>query len=220
MGMPEHLKFTETDEGKIFILGMGLLGLYLGVIALSSLFFPGFYKVATAVSATNIVVGRVPGITLGFAMDASFYTVVGINFVVEMLLVLFLYPLFILSWNRLLDIGKLEKWASSARRSAEKYQPLLKKYGLVGLFVFVWFPFWMTGPIIGSIIGYLLGFRHWVTLSIVLSGTLIAISCWSLVLRYVHEWAFAIDPKGPWLIVALIAVLILAAYLIRKLSRR
>ena len=137
-----------------------------------------------------------------------------------MLLVLFLYPLFILSWNRLLDIGELEKWASSARRNAEKYQPLIKKYGLLGLFVFVWFPFWMTGPIIGSIIGYLLGFRHRVTLAIVLAGTLIAISCWGLVLRYVQEWAFSIDPKAPWIIVALIAVLILAAYLVRKLSHR
>ncbi len=211
---------TATNEGRILLAGMFLFSAYLGVIVLSAIFFPDFYEIMMAVTASHIIIGRVPGITVAYAMEGSFYTAVGINFVIETMLVLFLYPLFIMSWNKLLNFPMLEHWIGKGRQNAQKYQPFIQKYGMVGLFVFVWFPFWMTGPIVGSFIGYLMGFRHRVTLSIVLVGTLIAISCWSIALKYLQDWAFTIDPRAPWIIVGLIAVLIALAFMIRKLLKR
>lgn len=220
MNPENHQPLIATDEGKILFSGMLLLAVYVGVSVFCALFFPDLYEIITAVTASNIIIGRVPGITVAYAMEGSFYTAVGINFAIETMLVLFIYPLFIMSWNKLLDIRVLKKWSVRMRRSAEKYQPLIRRYGMIGLFAFVWFPFWMTGPIIGSIIGYLMGFRHRVTLSIVLSGTLIAISCWGLALRQLHQWAFALDPRAPWVIVALMAFLIMIGFIIGKLSQR
>lgn len=211
---------TATDEGKILLAGMLLLSVYLGVIVLSAIFFPEFYEIMMAVTASHIIIGRVPGISVAYAMHGSFYTAVGVNFAIETMLVLFLYPLFIMSWNKLLNVPILEEWIGKGRENAEKYRPLIQKYGMAGLFVFVWFPFWMTGPIVGSFIGYLMGFRHRVTLSIVLAGTFIAIVCWGAALRHLHEWAFAVDPRAPWIVVGLIALLILFGYLIRKLLKR
>jgi uncharacterized membrane protein len=201
-------------------MGLLLLGIYIGITILCAIFFPKLYETIMAVTASHLVIGRVPGITVGYAMNASFYTVVGLNFAIETMLVLFLYPLFILSWNKLLGIGLLERWVSHARKNAEKYHPLIEKYGMLGLFLFVWFPFWMTGPIIGSFIGYLMGFRHRVTLSIVLSGTLIAISCWGFALQHLQKWAFSVDPRGPWFIVALMAMLITVGFIIRRFLKR
>jgi uncharacterized membrane protein len=209
-----------ADEGKILFSAMLLLALYIGVTVFCGIFFPDFYEIIIAVTASNIVVGRVPGISVAYAMEGSFYTAVGITFAIETMLVLFIYPLFIMSWNKLLDNRILKKWSARMRRNAEEYRPLIRKYGMIGLFGFVWFPFWMTGPIIGSIIGYLMGFRHRVTLSIVLTGTLIAISCWGLALRHLHEWAFALDPRAPWFIVALMALLVMIAFIIGKFSQR
>jgi uncharacterized membrane protein len=213
-------KLIATDEGRILIAGMLLFCSYLGVIVLSGLFFPKLYEIIMAVTASHIIIGRVPGITVAYAMEGSFYTAVGINFVIETMLVLFLYPLFIMSWNKLLNVAFLERWIGKGRKNAEKYQPLIEKYGMVGLFAFVWFPFWMTGPIVGSFIGYLMGFRHRTTLAIVLIGTLIAISCWGIALQYLQDWAFSIDPRAPWIIVGFMAALITLGFIIRKLFKR
>jgi uncharacterized membrane protein len=218
---PENRRpLIATAEGKILFSGMLLLAVYIGVTVFCGIFFPDFYEIIATVTASHILIGRVPGITVAYAMQGSFYTAVGINFAIETMLVLFIYPLFIMSWNKLLDFRMLKKWSIRMRRNAEKYQPLIRKYGMIGLFAFVWFPFWMTGPIVGSIIGYLMGFRHRVTLFLVLVGTLVAISCWALALMHLQEWAFSIDPRAPWVIVALMALLITIGFIIRKLSKR
>lgn len=216
----ESNKLIGSRESVIFLLGLLLLGFYIGIAILCAIFFPKVYETIMAVTFSHIVIGRVPGITVGYAMDASFYTVVALNFAIETMLVLFLYPLFVMSWNKLLGIGLLDRWVSHARKNAEKYHTLIEKYGMLGLFIFVWFPFWMTGPIIGSFIGYLMGFRHRVTLSIVLTGTLIAIACWGLALKHLQAWAFSIDPRGPWIIVALAVLLITVGFIIRKFLKR
>ena len=213
-------KLIATDEGRILLSGILLFAGFLGVIVFSGIFFPDFYEIIMAVTASHIIIGRVPGITVAYAMEGSFYTAVGITFIIETMLVLFLYPLFIMSWNKLLNVPMLERWIGKGRQNAQKYQPYIQKYGMVGLFAFVWFPFWMTGPIVGSFIGYLMGFRHRVTLSIVLVGTLIAISCWGIALKYLQDWAFTIDPRAPWIIVGLMAVLIGLGFIIRKMLKR
>ncbi len=209
-----------TDEGRILLAGMLLLAAYIGIVVFCGLFLPKIYELISAVTFSHIVIGRVPGITVAYAMKGSFATAVAINFVIETILVLFIYPLFIMSWNKLLDIGILKGWSARMHKNAEKYRPLIRRYGMIGLFAFVWFPFWMTGPIVGSIIGYLMGFRHRVTLAIVLSGTLIAIACWGWALKHLQTWAFSLDPRAPWIIVALMALLIMIGFIIRRLLQR
>ncbi len=102
----------------------------------------------------------------------------------------------------------------------EKYHEKIHKYGLYGLFAFVWFPFWMTGPAVGAMIGYVMGLRHWVTLSVVLSGTLLAIFGWAWFLNALQKWAESIDPRAPWLIVGLIILLVLIGFLFRLIRQK
>lgn len=214
-----HRQVIQTPEGKILLGGLLMVALYIGAIILSALLFPETYKLLTTVAASHIVIGRVPGITVAFAMEAPLSVAAGLNIYIETVMVLLLYPLFILSWNKLIASTTLDAWIGKARNSAEQYRPYIEKYGRVGLFVFVWIPFWMTGPFIGSIIGYLMGFRHRVTLSIVISGTALATVCWALVLQYMHEWALEIDPRAPWIIIGLMLLLVVLAYVIRRLYK-
>lgn len=212
-------RLWKLPEGKILIFGSLLLTLYLFVLLFSWLFFPESYRAYAAISASNFFFGRAAGISVGFASELGIGVVVGINFLVELLMVLIVYPLFVLSWNQLLNIGKLKSWVDQSHQSAQKYRPKIEKFGVYGLFLFVWFPFWMTGPVVGSIIGYLMGFKHRITLGVVLTGTLIAMICWAYFLLFLQKWAASFDERAPWLIATGIVLLAVIGYIIRKFSK-
>ena len=219
MSSSRENRLSSLPEGKILIFGTLLLALYILFLLFSWLFFPDSYKAYAAISVSNFFFGRAAGISVGFAAEINSSIVIGINFIIELLMVLVVYPLFILSWNQLLNIGKLKAWVDRSHQSAQKYRPKIEKFGVYGLFIFVWFPFWMTGPVVGSIIGYLMGFKHRTTLSVVLIGTLIATICWGYFLLFLQNWAATMDQRAPWLIAAGIVLLAIMGYIIRKLSK-
>ncbi len=68
---------------------------------------------------------------------------------------------------------------------------MVRKFGIAGLIVFV--PFWMTGPVVGSIIGFLIGLRPWVNLALVLTTAYVAIGLWALLLNELSAWAATFD---------------------------
>ena len=84
------------------------------------------------------------------------------------------------------------------------------------VFVFVWFPFWMTGPIIGCVIGYFLGFTAMRTLSIVLAGTFAAIISWAHLLKKLNEQVLALSPYAPIVLLSLIIVTVVIIHRMEK----
>ena len=88
----------------------------------------------------------------------------------------------------------------------------VRRYGVAGLFLFVWFPFWMTGPVLGSAIGYLLGFPAWLTLTVVLAGAYVTIVGWAYLLFDPYIRAAVLGSWAPVLIIGLIILVILAVY--------
>ncbi|HAV64400.1 MAG TPA: hypothetical protein DCY13_18785 [Verrucomicrobiales bacterium] len=207
----------RTVEGAILLLGLILAGTYLAVVVAGLRWFPEESRALLGMTATNIVLGRIAGLTLGFAGPLGYWQVVLANALIETIQVLLVYPLFVLSWQRLLEFRALRRFMASMRRAAERHQPRIQRYGAAGLFVFVWIPFWMTGPVVGSVLGFFLGLRPWFNLTVVLGGTWIAIACWAYLLAEVQEQAARL---GRYVPVAIVAALILLVFLARWLHRR
>lgn len=88
-----------------------------------------------------------------------------------------------------------------------KYKDFFDKYGKYGLFLFVWFPFWMTGPVIGAIIGFLIGIKHYTTIMIVLSGTFLAIVAWTYFLKELIVSLNQLSANAPYIFLALFVVI-------------
>jgi len=215
--------FTEllrNSEGAILLLGMTLVVSYVALLVVVWLFFPHYYSALAGIMVSNAVLGRLVGLGVGFASDLGFFPNVFFNVYIESTMVLLFYPLFIMSWNRLLNFETLRRWAERLHGSAERYHGKINRYGVIGLFLFVLFPFWMTGPIVGAIIGYLMGLRHRVTLTVVITGTFIATAAWAWLLKHVQEWASKIDDRAPWLIVVAIVIFAVFGLLIRKLRKK
>lgn len=201
--------FVSTPEGKIFIAGVLLLFGYILSVVNLYLFSIKDANNLVGMTVTNFFFGRAAGISYGYTADFSDLAIVFVNILIEFIMVLLIYPLFVLSWNRSLNLGFLKDMALNVEKQRLKYKEFFDKYGKYGLFVFVWFPFWMTGPVVGSIIGFLIGIRHYNTIFVVLSGTSLAIVVWTYFLKEIILLLDKVSSNASYIILAIFILLVI-----------
>jgi uncharacterized membrane protein len=169
-----------------------------------------------AMAGLNLLIGPGAGMSFGYASGMQHLQVVPLNMLVETLHVLVFYPLFVLGWRHLLDLPALKSFVARMHEAAEMRGDLVRKFGIAGLIVFVFVPFWMTGPVVGSIIGFLIGLRPWVNLALVLLTTYIAIGLWALLLNELNAWAATFDRLAPWALLLAIVLIAAAGHLLHR----
>ena len=181
--------FLKHDEGKILLFGLTLLGLFFVLLFLSAIFAHDLIQSLLSITATNVIFGRMAGLSIGIASQMDITLLVAFNLFIESIMVLTLYPLFVLSWNKLelISYKPLNDFLERSKENAHKYEPLIKRYGIIGLILFVLTPFAMTGPVVGSFVGHLIGLSHRMTLFVVLLSTLVAIIIWVYLIKNFEE---------------------------------
>jgi len=209
--------FLKHKEGHILLLGLMLLGGYFILILLCAIFYSDYFKDLLSITVTNVIFGRMAGLSIGVASQMNTTFLVLFNFFIESIMVLILYPLFVFSWNKLdfVSYPPLNRYLEHSKMNVHKYEPLIKRYGVIGLVLFVLTPFAMTGPVAGSFVGFLIGFRHRLTLAIVLTSTLIAIIIWIYLIKNFEEELVAYSDILMIGVFIAVAVLVLW-YLIKK----
>ena len=208
-----------TPEGCIFMAGLVIALLYIIWLTLNWIWVPEVSQVLLAMTATNIVFGRAAGMSVGYTMGLDHIVVVPINMLIETILVLLFYPLFVFSWRHLIVIQALKNFMERTSKAAETHHETVRRYGMLGLFVFVWSPFWMTGPVVGCAIGFLLGLRPWLNLTVVLSGTYLAITCWAIFLREVHDRIAVYSPFASIILVVILILIVVVSRVLHGLYR-
>jgi uncharacterized membrane protein len=197
------------------LLAVGL-AMSLGIAAavgIGLMFAPQATLNYAAVVGLNLVIGRAAGMSFGYASGLGHFEVIVCNLFVETAQVLVVYPLFVLGWQQLIDTRRIAPMLQRLHGVATTGEGRVRGYGIVGLFVFVFMPFWMTGPVVGAIIGFLLGMRPALTLTIVLSATALAVIAYATFLQQVDAWASAVHPYA---VFAVIVALALAVWLLRR----
>jgi uncharacterized membrane protein len=191
LGSQEPKRFRATlltsSEGRILLIGVALAFAYIFWLGVTLLLSPEKFQVLIGMTAMDIMFGRAAAMAFGYSLKLSHAKVIPISMIIETILVLIVYPLFVFSWRHLLVVKGLKKLFEHIGKSAEAHKDKVQKYGVIGLLAFVWFPFWMTGPVVGCVIGFLLGLRAWLNITVVLSGTYLAIVAWALFLRRFHD---------------------------------
>ena len=210
------LKFLLSQEGKIFTFGIFLFLSYLGGILGTYIFSTPDANHLIIMTVTNFLFGRAAGISYGFSVEFDDFVIIVMNVIIELITVLLIYPLFVLSWKSSLRIQGLHNFFSKTKEMRLKYSDFFEKYGKYGLFIFVWFPFWMTGPVVGSIIGFLIGLKHYQTMLIVISGTSLAIIAWTYFLKELISLLQHISTYAPYILLGFIIAIALVFKLIRS----
>ena len=204
----ERLNMIEV---KILLFGLVLTALT-GIYFLYLLFTdPGLYKVLSSTAIIHLMGGRALGIVTCLSAGISLFYTLSYNFFLEVVIVLIAYGIVVLVMRNIIQPKLFDGAVRKAELTAQSQKTKIKKYGSIGLFLFVMFPFFMTGPVIGAIIGYLLNYKPINNFLIVFSGTLSSIVIYAFVgnnlitfiNRYIH-----IDVLKKWggIIIAVLIV--------------
>ena len=217
-----QLKVTllTSLEGRLLLMGVAIAFIYAFWLGMQLLFAPEDSQVLAGMTATQIIFGRAAGMAFGYSLDLKHTTVIPICAIIETIMVLIFYPLFVFSWQHLLVIDRLKNIFERTQKAAEAKKGVVQRYGVIGLFVFVWFPFWMTGPVVGCVIGFLLGLRAWLNMTVVLAGTYVAIFGWAFFLRQFHDRVASYSPYAVMILMALLAIIIIIKHFLLRSRNR
>lgn len=205
--------FSST-EGRLLGIGLTLAGLMLLAFGIGWQLFPDSVLSYAAMTGLNLIIGRAAGMSFGYASGFGHAQVIPLNMLVETIQVLVVYPLFALSWRQLIQLRALQPYVTRMYRAAESRGGVVQKFGIAGLFVFVFVPLWMTGPVVGAIIGFLMGLRPWVNLAVVLVSTYIAIGVWGLLLNELNAWAITVNRFVPYVLFLAIMLIAISMHLL------
>lgn len=211
----KRLTPLHSKEGHILLLGLAVALVYLVFLSLAALLAPRTGQALVGITATNVIFGRAAGMSLSYATGFGHVAAMPLNMVIETILVLLFYPLFVFSLKHLLVVEILERAVDRVTAAAVRNEDKVRRYGIPGLAFFVFFPFSMTGPMVGCVIGYMLGLRPWVNIAVVLGSTYVAIACWGFLLRDLLERLASFSTYAPLAVVATIVALVIIAHLVR-----
>jgi uncharacterized membrane protein len=211
---------NRFDLAEVKILLIGLILSFLTCLYLLYLLFTNFglYKILSSTAIVHIMGGRALGIAACLSADISLFYTILYNFFLEIVIVLIAYGMVVLIMRNIIQQKLFRSAARQAELAAQDQKTNIKKYGAIGLFLFVMLPFFMTGPVIGSIIGYLLNYKAINNFLIVFSGTLSSILIYALIgnnlINHIDQYV-QIDLVKKWaaIIVGILIVLFLIYHL-------
>ena len=208
--------FFSSHEGRILAVGLVLTALMLLAFGVGWRLYPDDVFPYAIMTGLNLIIGREAGMTFGYARGFGHAQVVPLNILIETIQVLVVYPLFVLTTRHLIQLKALQPFFTRMQLAAETGGGAVRHFGIAGLFVFVFVPFWMTGPVVGAIIGFLIGLRPWVNLLVVLVSTYIAIAIWGLLLNELNDWAAEVNRFAPFALVLAIVLIAVAMHLLHR----
>ena len=205
------------DLIEVKILCIGLVMSFFICAYLAYLFFTNtaLYKTLLSAAIVHVMGGRALGIAVCLSSGIAVFYNILYNFILEVVIVFVAYGVIVLIMRNIIQAKLFHTAARQAELAAQNQKTNIKKYGAVGLFFFVMLPFFMTGPVVGSIIGYLLNYKPINNFLIVFSGTLSSIVVYALIgnnlLRRINQY-IQIDTLRAWVTVV-VGILILVFFI-------
>ena len=168
----------QTTEGKLFLLGSFMAMVLLVVVGVYGFIDSHISKILFFVFLTHVVGSRAGGIGLCILNGFNPITTIAFNFYIELLIVCFTYSGFVLSTTNYLKIEWLKKIMNQLAIKALEQKEKISSYGWIGIFTFVMIPLPVTGPVVGSIVGYMLKLGILKNFTATALGTLTANVAW------------------------------------------
>jgi len=206
-GKPSSI-LLRGDRGQIFATGCCMLILWIATIAILWHLQHHRWDDLLLMGFTQLMVGRAGAIAHATQVGFNATTRVLLACYIDCTIVMIAYPVLIFSYHNLLERRffkeHMEPIFASARRNVARF----RSSKMIGVFAFVWFPFFMTGVVAGSVLGYLLGLRAWITIATVALGTLSATICWVFAYDTLFGWLGAVHRSIPVAFTAMIIIVL------------
>lgn len=208
-----------SEESGVFVLGSLMLIAWL--LAVAVLWYLGFaWDQWVIMGFTELLLGRGVAIAKGVAMGMPRGLVIFLATYVDAVTVFLLYPVLVLAYRNLVGGQQVDERMKTILVSAEKNVGRFAKYKIAGIFLFVWLPFFMTGVVVGAVLGHLLGLKTWPNLITVTLGTLSAAVCWLYAYDYLYARLEQINPEIPAIFTAALIAAVVAHHVWVEVRKR
>ena len=192
---------------RIGHLGWALFAVWSAVLVVWGIVDPDPYASGWRLVVELAFLGRLVNIADGTAAGFSNVYLLIQSGVQDIVLLLVSYPVVIAAHEGSLKRGGFfGRRIDALRRTAERQKHLVEPFGAIGLWVFVFFPFWSTGALVGGVVGYLLGIRTAVVFGSVFTGHVLSVVLLIWFFDFMSELAAAIDGGlaryAPWIVLA------------------
>ncbi len=215
-----HKGALRPELRRIHRAGWGLFVAWAAVLVVWGLARPEPYANGWRLVLELLFLGRAVSIADGIANGFGSVYLLFQNGLEDIVLLLVLYPWVVTAYEGVAEHPLLDKTVEGVRRAAEANRRLVEPWGVIGLWVFVFFPFWSTGALVGGVVGYLLGMRTWLVFTSVIAGHLLSVVTLVWFFDVTREMLAAFEEGWvrflPW---AVLAVLLLGTLVWRGVRR-
>jgi len=189
--------FLRSGEGRILIAGCCMVVLW--VLAIAVLLHRGnaMWSKMLTMGFAHMLAGRAASIAQGTQVGAPSALIVLLATYTDVMVMFLVFPALVFSYKHLFDRPFFKRHMNPLFEAAKKKMGRLGHFEIVGVFLFVWFPFWMTGIIMGAVLGYLLRLKTWINMATVILGSLAAVTCWVYAYDALYKYAGRIHPAVP-----------------------
>jgi uncharacterized membrane protein len=208
--------FLNSEIGRIFVAGCIMLLLWVcATAALWRVHHPWTMDIVT-MGFAHVVAGKAVSIAQATAVGMPGWLVATLAAYADMLTLLLFYPLLVFAYENLVEKRFFQRHVRPVFESAQRGLGRIGRFKIAGLFLFVFFPLWMTGLLVGSVVGYLMGMRHWVNMGTISAATTASVVCWVYAYEVLFRWLPRINEDVVRILVAVLLVSLLAGRLYRK----
>lgn len=177
----------KTVEGRFLLFGIFLAATFVVLTGIYAVVDIHTAKVFVLVLLAHCVGSRAGGIGLCILNGFSPATTIAYNFYVETLIVCFTYAGFVLSTTNYLKVEWIKRFMDKLADKAMEKKDKIERWGWIGIFSFVMAPLPVTGPVIGSIIGYMIKMRLISNFTATALGTLTATVIWCYGFEFLEQ---------------------------------
>jgi uncharacterized membrane protein len=199
---------SDRELQWISVAGWSLFSFWASVLVINGFLNPDPYAEAWLLVLELAFMGQLVSVADGIASGFSTPFLLFQNILQDIILLLVVYPWIVRGYRRAPKDNFLMRRIENVRRLAERHKSRVQPFGAIGLWAFVFFPFWSTGPLVGGTVGYLLGLRTSVAFTSVFIGHALSVTTLVVFFDAVHDQAASFS-KGlaaylPWIVAAII----------------
>ncbi len=192
MNQPRTVQYSGEPAPLVLSLmlatGIFLLCANLAVWLLGWIFVGYPYGKTWQILVYAIFFGRAAAVGLGLEFGFSSWFLFFQTAAADFIIVCLVYPFFVRGYQHFTRVPYIGNTLDNMHKVALSYKPVIAPYGFVGLMLFVIFPFWSTGALVGAILGYIIGLPVGITLISINLGNVVSIGAWVWFYDKVRDW--------------------------------
>lgn len=192
MNQPRTVQYSGEPAPWIlslmFTVGVLLLCANIAVWLLGWIFIGFPYGKTWQILLYAIFLGRAAAVGVGREFGFGSLFLFFQTAAADLIIVCLVYPAFVRGYQHLTRVPYIGSTLDNMHKVALSYKPVIAPYGFMGLMLFVIFPFWSTGALVGAILGYVIGLPVGITLISINVGNVISIGAWVWFYDLIRDW--------------------------------